>query len=648
MMFNDICKFKFTEGFMGKHFHRGVFALVTCMAASVVQGAFAATLVACPSSTYVYPVSPSNTAGVADFTNISKGIATLAGTGGVVQLAAGTYQLPATALSIPSKVSLCAPNGAVLKRADGFFGPIAVAGAEAAPASQVGLINLTFDGGSVFLFGSKFRVEANVFKNGVRTDKEKLDNADAFGKFGLWLQTASATQVINNDFINFEYGGVFGRAISANSAISGNTFTKVSEPIHLFCVSDTVISRNKMSQSTRMGIEVQAVADDGYGHPIACPTKNKNVTISNNEMRDWLFDPIEGNVSAISANDLVGKSAVVNNTAVCGAGCVATPRKGFALELNVVDAAVASGNLFSGFGIGVMIGAANNLSVVNNAVYDAELGVSKEPAGRSFGVLNISGNYIANAQARGIEGMWTLVYALKIENNTVVRMSSPDDQWRNGNNPFIGLALGPLSTSTSAASVTGNTVVLMGAPVAGFDARGVLLTGKPARLNLSGNWIGWVGAAGQAGYGSGIGINNGLASLNVVLHDNVFQGLDQLTLGWECDFDAAGNVAINMTTAAQNCTKSLVSGYQVTIAQPGASVSAPVGAKPGGYYSGKSFSATMPNGFAFKRWAFGDGSTRASTITDTEWFYAAAARLAVVFGFGANGALTAKEVAFTN
>lgn len=255
-----------------------VLAAASYCAMAQFNTAMAAPLATCPSTTNKVTISASGKADGTDTTAIQSAINAMAAKsgGGTVLVSAGTYSLPAAMLILKPNVTLCAPNRAVFKRTASTFGYILDTGAiDGVVANNTGLVNLTFDGGPVALRGNNLRVESNVFQNVSRTAAEIAANVDAFGRFGLWLRAASASSIINNDFLDLEYGGIFGHSIAAQSAISGNTFSRVSEPIHLFCASDSTIANNTMSQLSRMGVEVQIESNQSepVKYPVARATR---------------------------------------------------------------------------------------------------------------------------------------------------------------------------------------------------------------------------------------------------------------------------------------------------------------------------------------------------------------------------------------
>lgn len=628
-------------------------AAVYCVIANL-NIASAAPLAACPSTGNKTTISASGKTDSTDTNIIQTAInnmATLSG-GGTVLVSAGTYSLPSATLILKPNVTLCAPNRAVFKRTAATFGYILDTGnTDGIVANNTGLVNLTFDGGPIALRGNNLRVESNIFQNVKRSDAEVAANVDPFGRFGLWLRAASASTITNNDFINLEYGGIFGHSITSNSTISSNTFNKVSEPIHLFCASDLSISKNTMSQLTRMGIEIQI--DSNPAEPAKYPacTTNPRVTITRNVINGWLPSNPQNLITAISTEKLAA-SYVTYNTATCGAGCnnldPTIPSLG--LEISTSDSTPVASNTITGFNIGIQINDANKLGIINNAIYDTNSAIIKAGNAPALSSLTINYNYIVNAQSKGIDGNWGLTTNPVINGNTIIRTAGKwnSDITRSGDASYVAIKAGNTANGSLPLSIKSNKVLFMGSAVSGFETRGIMLTGTPAGLTLDGNWIGWIGSATQTAYGNGIQINNENASKSVNLTNNVFQNLTLLTSGWECLFTATGNNAINMTSLGQYCVTPLASPYQVSILQPSVSLTSSTATPPTGYLFGKSYSATIPSGFTFKNWAFGDGSTRTTTNPDSQWFYASASRLAIVFATGPSGSLTAKEAEFNN
>ncbi len=607
----------------------------------------------CATSGPTVAVSPSGSTSGKDSSRIQDAIdeMSMAANGGTVVLAPGTYLLALRPLWLKSDVTLCAPKGATIKRRDGSFGDLLkTMGTWNRGADNAAIVNITFDGGPIVLSGSGLRVESSTFQNVNRTASEKANNANNFGRMGIWLIDVRRTQIVRNTFRNLEYGGIFGHSVSDQSAITDNTFEQVYEPIHLFCPQKTEFSRNTASGIGRMGIELQVVFPGNVEKMPPCETLD-GISIHHNHLRDWVLTPNKELITGISTERLKD-SSVHHNTLTCGAGCnnLDPTVASIGIESSTRGQSMATYNTIRGFHGGIVINDADDLLINRNAIYESTIAIDKagnEPVSKT---LTIDHNLIANARWKGIQGAWQLVNSLTITNNLITRNAGKwaSDNAQSGDGSYAAITVGNLSpSSTRTTDIVGNTIAFKGNSTSSQEMRGIMLVGVKPNISIRDNWIGWSGPAQQPLHGLGLTINTNDSSKGVALANNVFQNLLNVSVGWECKYSAGTNTAINMlpNTLGQQCTKPLADPHQLLIPTTVASAT-PLSTSNGAPASavfGKKLEAKVPPGYNVKAWFAGDGQKGTGNAA-TYWYDTDTDRTASVVLTGPHGATSTVDV----
>lgn len=279
------------------------------------------------------------------------------------------------------------------------------------------------------------------------------------------------------------------------------------------------------------------------------------------------------------------------------------------MELAGSGTTTVSGNHVQGFAIGVGVASpTETVKVIGNAIYDADIGVTKFNNGYTTQALIIDGNQIENPRTAGISSPeWKYAHAPVLSNNLIIR--KPGYWSSDATRTFAGVNVSPVDTGTTAMSITGNRIYFDGATVTGFTANGISLGGSNGNLTgltISDNWI---GTDGKSTYGNGIWLNSWGASTGVTLSNNRFQNLAALTAGVpEANYLASGNGAINMSGSAVN-PASLAVNQNVSVSAVPVLPMSVTGAGP----LTVKLSATGTNGFVPWAWLAGNG---ARTLAD--------------------------------
>ncbi|RZI82967.1 MAG: hypothetical protein EOP38_14255 [Rubrivivax sp.] len=590
-------------------------------------------LVACPTNN-VTTLSPASVFAPAatDFNNIQATLnAKAAAGGGTVSLNSGTFRITSTVpLVIKSNVSLCAPNGAKLQLMGTTTGQLLTAGTiyNDTDANNVKIFNITFDNGLVLQRGTNVRIERNTFQN---LTQFAASNTSVWGGFGVDKMINGT--VLRNTFSNLSRTAFMGYNISG-STIQENTFANTFEPIHIFELDTTVITGNFANGIQRMGIEIQSDK----------PDPRPGVQITNNRFVNWT-NSSEPNVIAMSI--VAGDSTVISgNTLICGAGCP-TVSKGWGMEIAGRGTTQITGNTVQGFGVGIGVGVpTETVQIVQNAIYDTDMAITKFNNGPTTQSLLIDSNQIENARTYGINApQWDLVHAPVIQNNLIVRR--PGAWAGDATRVYEAIGTSAMAAGAPAMGIYNNRILFDGPALSGFVAHGIFLAGNAgnlAGLTISNNWI---GTNATTAYGNGLWLNYWGSSTNVNLTNNRFQNLANVSTGVpESEYLASGNGAINMS-GSSIVPASLAVNQNVSI--PALAVTP--ASKTGTGVLSATWSATGSNSFVPNTWFLGDGAigltTTNPTSTVTRIYQLSANRIARVLANHPSGALAIGKATIT-
>jgi hypothetical protein len=558
--------------------------------------------VACP-TTKVTKLSPvGNTTTSADFDAIQKALnAASTQGGGTVVLNPGTYAIVSQVpLVIKSNVTLCAPSGATLKYVGATSGQLLVPGTiySDTPANNSAILNLTFDNGIVLLQGDKVRFERNTIQN---ITTFAATNTSVWG--GSGGGPLSNATILHNRFSNLTRTGFMGYTIS-NSLIKENTFENVAEPIHIFDIWASKVVGNFGTGTRRMAIEIQR-------NTTTPDASLPGLVISDNRFVNWVADANQDNVIALSI--VAGQSAEISrNTLICGSGCFGST-KGWGMEIAGSGTTKIQGNTVQAFALGIGIAApTESVNVVQNAIYDADVAITKFNNGYTTKSYLIDSNHIENARSSGISASdWYMAYNPVLQNNVIIRKAG---YWAgDSTRSYSAIGSAGLAADSAPMVIQNNVLLFEGAAVPGFSPTGIFLAGYNGNLtgtNISNNRI---GTDGVASYGQAINLNSWGSSTGVKLTNNKFQNLSNVVTGVpENGFVATGNTAVNMSGSAIS-PSSLAPNQQVAFPTIGITPGSATGTGP----LKVKFSATGSQSFVPYAWLAGDGTLALTSATAT-------------------------------
>jgi hypothetical protein len=643
------------------------------LGASLASSAFAWTTPATPSPTLTScdratnspaVVQPSSTSGDTDRARIQSALDSAASTKTPVVLASGTFKLSAP-LNIASGVTLCSKGGTVLQW-NGASAPQTFA-IQSNSASNFRIANLTFNGAGASIYaGSGAVIEANTFKN--IKPATLSDTQDVYGWFAIKLVSTTSITIRKNVFDAIAANGIAAWSVtgtsSTPSAISGNWFGHMNQPISMVNAQYTTIDRNQGYEIERMAVEL--IGDQLTGTPAL---DHPGISVTNNRFGNWRrFDTkaCAGNNACLSRYALIALSVVSstgatvsNNVLDCGSGCV-NADNGWGIEFSSYGTATVTRNTVRGFGYGIGAHHGQTLTIKENALFEVSTGIFTTGAG-SIDNLTVRDNQIeagpshfdANSAqwSTGISPTWDHAGAVTLANNTVTYKTDANRAPVGGE--FVGIKVAQIRSGGTPGTISGNRVLIEGTPVAGFDVYGIRLAGSEGSLSGTSVTSNWIVATGGASTMQGTGLDGGWqnnGTQGVTLSGNVFQNLAHLNRYYANHttngvYTASNNLAINMDGSAAPVPNGpapvLAQSKTVTLQ------AIKVGASPTtttisntaiNFMFAASISPT-PVTFATFAWHYGDGRVASNVSGISGTYVPGATRLVRALAKDSNGAL---------
>jgi parallel beta-helix repeat protein len=290
------------------------------------------------------------------------------GQGGLVLLK-GQYEVDTT-LSLRSGVTLCSDAGATLLWSNPKRPGMMI---EATNASRTTIKNLIIDGRGIMVKGRGHVIENNLIRN-------ITSLSDAPKRWGerhalMVADVGDGVVIRNNLFNNVVDTGIMAYGLD-HAVVSGNQFTNVTEGIHLWSATETVVSQNTGSGFKAMSIEVQG--DDRPG-----------LVVEDNVFRDWHKDHVKG---AYAMSVVSGIGALVRRNQIIGA-----PPMAAGLEVGG-KAPVVSANVLTD--ASMMITGSPDALIVGNQVIRAA--IVKDINRAAGGSLTIKDNVITDSPVGAI------------------------------------------------------------------------------------------------------------------------------------------------------------------------------------------------------------------------------------------------------
>ncbi len=289
-------------------------------------------------------------------------------TGDTIAFAAGSYPLTYPTLGLPpGRTYLCSTSGTTVFSGSGGYALMTFYG------SGLTIQNCTFNGGGLYLGGavSNVHVEQNTFENinapygnwtseiAVFMDTSAADSDISYNKF-----TNIGTNLLDQFADEVYSSGIFGYGLS-NTTIQYNTFDTFNEGIHIFYNSldgkNVHINNNRFVRGHRIAIEQQ----DGNAGGLEVAYNKVSEPLNAWALTFGLSIAASSNSGAgiIVHDNLINADTPVG--ADCrGSGCYYP----YGIEAWGTGTQVYNNSIEGLWGNGVAIGAASNLSVINNTI----------------------------------------------------------------------------------------------------------------------------------------------------------------------------------------------------------------------------------------------------------------------------------------
>lgn len=271
---------------------------------------------------------------------------------------------------------------------------------------------------------------------------------------------------------------------NANLNLSSNTFRGVGEPVHLFALTNSMISNNVASDLSSQGIEIQGNATDTHDNQI-----------SDNRLYNWVGTPNAIGMSiAGGANISVLRNTVIYkgyDNSACDAYLPSPTGSAYGswgMEFSAANSTAAL-NIICGFNSGIAIGlwdqkasGLDTMQVIFNWIQNVEVGLfAHGPGSRSSDgqKLTVQGNYVKDARVSGFstQSWWDDSYSpritafslselsgLTIQDNVFIRqfgLYSTDGVWSQWNVPFTGILVTPIASPENM-TISGNAIAISG------------------------------------------------------------------------------------------------------------------------------------------------------------------------------------------
>jgi uncharacterized protein YjdB len=288
--------------------------------------------------------------------------------GDTIAFAAGTYKLTAPGLTLPAGRSfLGSTSGATILSGTGGYDLMTFKG------DGLTLQNFTFDGGGLYLGGpvTDVHLEYNTFQN------INAPYSNWTAEIAIFIDTSAAnSDISNNNFKNIGQNlldtfsdevfssGILGKGLS-NTTIENNKFDTFTEGIHIFYDNldglNVHINNNTFVHGHRIAIEQQ----DG---------KAGGLEVANNTVSEPLNGWALTYGLSIAASSNSGTGISVHDNLVNADTPVAADCRGsgcyypYGIEAWGTGTVVTKNTIEGLWSHGVSIGAATNLSVINNTI----------------------------------------------------------------------------------------------------------------------------------------------------------------------------------------------------------------------------------------------------------------------------------------